>query len=181
LSFNFGFEKKNLRLEIKEMQKKWQENRNYRRFKNENGEIVRRVITVDGVDVEVSEEVFLAYSQADRRERYIKESERGKVVSLDRLLADGAPLQKLGIEPIESAEDATIAFEDELEFARLLSLLPEALIELRDEDRKLIEALYIKGVSAREYARQHNVYHRAVIYRRDRVLEKLRNRLEKNN
>lgn len=44
------------------MKQKWQESRNYRRFKNENGEIVRRVISVDGQNVEVSEEVFLAYS-----------------------------------------------------------------------------------------------------------------------
>jgi len=62
---------------------------------------VRRVITVDGVDVEVSEEVFLAYSQADRRERYIAEEvEPGLVLSLDKLLEDGVPLEKLGVEPI---------------------------------------------------------------------------------
>ena len=161
------------------MHKKWQERRNYRRFRYENGEVVRRIITVDGVDVEVSEEVFLAYSQADRRERYIEEFERGKVISLERLLADGVPLQKFGIEPIESAEDTTISLENEAELASLLSALPEALGSLKTEDRELIEALYIKGLSAREYARQHGVYHRAVIYRRDKALEILFNKLLK--
>ncbi len=163
------------------MQKKWQESRNYRRFKDENGEVVRRIITVDGVDVEVSEEVFLAYSQADRRERYVEESERGKVVSLERLLADGAPLHKLGIEPIESAEDTTVNLETENEFAKLLSALPEVLAELTYEDRELIDALYFKGIPAREYARQLGIYHRAVIYRRDKVFLKLRQKINKKN
>lgn len=48
--------------------KKWQENRNYRRIKNENGEVIANSITVEGQDVEVSEDIFNAYAQADRRE-----------------------------------------------------------------------------------------------------------------
>lgn len=155
------------------MKQKWQESRNYRRFKDESGEVVCRVITVDGQDVEVSEEVFLAYSQAERRERYVEEYERGKVISLDRSLVDGVSLRKLGIEPVESAEDTTIALESESEFAKLLLALPEALSELSCADKELIEALYFKGMFAREYARQQNVYHRAIIYRRDKVLCKL--------
>ena len=49
--------------------KNWQESRNYRRIKDENGAVIANIITINGVDVEVSEEVFLAYSQSDRRER----------------------------------------------------------------------------------------------------------------
>jgi hypothetical protein len=63
--------------------KKWQETRNYRHIKDQNG-IIINIITVDGVDVEVNDEVFLAYSQADRRERYItEEAEAGKLLSLE--------------------------------------------------------------------------------------------------
>lgn len=47
----------------------WQKSRNYRRVKDESGNVIANIITVDGVDVEVTEEVFLAYSQADRRKR----------------------------------------------------------------------------------------------------------------
>ena len=50
--------------------KKWQESRNYRRVRDENGRVIANIITVDGIDVEVGEEVFLAYSQMERRERY---------------------------------------------------------------------------------------------------------------
>lgn len=127
------------------MKQKWQENRNYRRFKNENGEVVRRVITVDEQDVEVSEEVFLAYSQAERRERYIAEEvEPGLVLSLDKLIEDGVPLQKLGVEPIESFEDSVVELEQKTERLKLLRKLPELISSLPDEDRELIESLYLR-------------------------------------
>ena len=38
--------------------KKWQEERNYRRIYNEAGEAIANIITVDGVDVEVAEDVL---------------------------------------------------------------------------------------------------------------------------
>ena len=57
------------------------------------------IITVDGIDVEVSDEVYLAYTQLDRRERYLMEEvETDKKLSLDRLLKSGVPLEKLGME-----------------------------------------------------------------------------------
>ena len=43
--------------------KNWQKNRNYKRIKDENGNVIANIITIDGIDVEVTEEVFLAYSQ----------------------------------------------------------------------------------------------------------------------
>lgn len=42
--------------------KKWQEERNYRRIYNEDGEVIANIITVDDVDVNVAEDVYLAYS-----------------------------------------------------------------------------------------------------------------------
>ena len=158
------------------MKQKWQKSRNYRRFKNENGEVVRRVITID---VEVSEEIFLAYSQAERRERYIAEEvEPGLVLSLDKLIEDRVPLQKLGIEPIESAEDSVVELEDKAERFRQLQKLPNLLLALSDEDRKLIEALYFKGISSREYGRLIGISQRAVIKRRDRILKFLKNNIK---
>ena len=63
--------------------KKWQKNRNYRRIKDQNDTVISYVITVDGIDIEVTEEVFCVYAQADRRERYItEEQEKGKILSL---------------------------------------------------------------------------------------------------
>ena len=108
--------------------KHWQEKRNYQHVRDEAGNVRSNIITVDGNDVEVSDEVYLAYTQLDRRERYLMEEvETDKKLSLDRLLK-----------------------------------------------WQMIQALYWEGVSAREYARRLGVYHRTVLYWRDKILEKLR-------
>lgn len=155
--------------------KKWQEERNYRRIYNEAGEVIANIITVDGVDVEVAEDVYLAYSQADRRERYVREEmESGKLLSLDKLLEDEVPLEPLGVDLVPSAEDTTLEQEETSETAMQMKRLTEALSELNTAERQLLQALYFEGIPAREYARQLGVYHRTVLYRRDQLLEKLR-------
>lgn len=158
--------------------KNWQESRNYRRIKDENGAVIANIITINGVDVEVSEEVFLAYSQSDRRERYITEElEPGKILSLDKLLEDEVPLSKFGIEQEPSAESILLGQEDDQEKAVQKARLTAMLSELNEEEKGLIQALFFEGVSAREYARRLGVYHRTVIYRRDKLLEKLRRKI----
>lgn len=155
--------------------KKWQEERNYRRVRNEAGEVIANIITVDGMDVAVPEDVYLAYSQADRRERYVREEmESGKLLSLDKLLEDEVPLEPLGVEMSPSAEDTVAEREETSETVMQLKRLTEALSELNTAERQLLQALYFEGISAREYARQLGVYHRTVLYRRDQLLEKLR-------
>ena len=155
--------------------KKWQESRNYRQVKNDAGEIISYIITVDGIDVEVPEGVYRAYSQADRRERYVREEmEAGKLLSLDKLLEDDVPLEPLGVDLVPSAEATTLEQEESSETARQLKKLAEALSGLNTAERQLLQALYFEGIPAREYARQLGVYHRTVLYRRDKLLEKLR-------
>ena len=79
--------------------KKWQEERNYRRVRNEGGEVIANIITVDGMDVEVPEDVYLAYAQADRRERYITEEQSsGKLLSLEQMENDALLPDYVGAE-----------------------------------------------------------------------------------
>ena len=61
---------------------KWQEERNYRRVRNEGAKSSPISSLVDGMDVEVPEDVYLAYAQADRRERYIMEEQSSGNCSL---------------------------------------------------------------------------------------------------
>ena len=92
--------------------KHWQEKRNYQHVRDEAGNVRSNIITVDGIDVEVSDEVYLAYTQLDRRERYLMEEvETDKKLSLDRLLKSGVPLEKLGMEKSPSAEDIVLQNE----------------------------------------------------------------------
>lgn len=153
----------------------WHKNRNYRRIKDEKGNVIANIITIDGVDVEVTEEVFLAYSQADRRERYITEElEPRKILSLDRLLEDNVPLDELGAEQEPSAENSLLDQVDAIEKAQQKTRLITILSDLDNEEKQLIQALFFNGISAREYARQMGVQLRTVQYRRDKLLDKLR-------
>lgn len=158
---------------------KWQESRNYRRIKNENGEVVANVITIDGQDIEVSANIFDAYSQADRRERYLLEEQSvGKLLSLEQMEADDLLPAYVGAETAPSAEEETLAHEEHQELAQQKQILLMALLSLDDRDRELINALFFDAVSTRAYARQIGVTQRAVIKRRDRILRDLKKYFE---
>ena len=86
--------------------KNWQKNRNYKRIKDENGNVIANIITIDGIDVEVTEEVFLAYSQMDRRERYFfEENGVNKELSLEQMSQDRVQLSYVGAEMTPRAVD----------------------------------------------------------------------------
>ena len=160
---------------------KWQENRNYRKIRDENGTVIANIITVDGRDVAVTEDVFAAYAQMDRRERYLSEDlPTGKVLSMEQMAEDGVLPDYVGAETAPSAEDCVLARESEREREELTSLLLAALIALEDRDRQLITALFYDRLSTREYARRIGVTQRAVIKRRDRILKDLKKYFEKS-
>ena len=169
---------KNLRLESRKM-KKWQEERNYRRIYNEAGEVIANIITVDGVDVEVAEDVYLAYSQADRRERYVREEQfSGKLLSLEQMAEDDLLPDYVGAEAAPSAEEVALEREQAQSFAEWKEMLLLAMLSLNDADRELINALFFDGASTRDYAARIGITQRAVIKRRDRVLRDLKKYFE---
>lgn len=155
--------------------KNWKETRNYRQIRNEAGEVVAYVINVDDIDVEVSKDIYLAYAQADRRERYVMEEQSvGKLLSLDQMERDGLLPDYVGAETAPSAESEVMESEERLELAEQKQLLLLALLSLKDTDRELINALFFDGVSTRKYAERVGVTQRAVIKRRDRILRDLK-------
>ena len=158
--------------------KNWQESRNYRRIKDKDGNVIANIITIDGVDVEVTEDVFLAYSQADRKERYQDElQEEHPQISLEFLTDHDVPVD-LHMQRHEiSAEDAAIQREDHVEHIVRKERLTTALRSLSIEDQALIQALFFEGISTRAYAKKLGVYQRAVIYRRDKLLAELKKKI----
>ena len=153
--------------------KKWQENRNYRKICDDKGEVVDHIITVDGIDVSVPEDVFSAYARMDRRERYLSEDvpAGGQQLSLEQMAEDGVLPDYVGEEMSPSAEDCCLRQE-------MSSMLLAALLSLEDRDRQLIIALFYNRLSTREYARRLGITQRAVIKRRDRILKDLKKYFE---
>lgn len=156
--------------------KKWQESRNYKRLKDEGGNVIANIITVDGVDVEVTEEVFLAYSQEDRRERYQDEQqEEHPQVSLELLTAHDVPIDLYMQRHEISAEDSVLQREEQAELTIHKECLADALCSLNARDQALLQALFFEGLSTRAYAKRLGVTQRAIVKRRDRILRDLKN------
>jgi len=144
----------------------WQKDRNYRKNENADGSF-RFVITVDGEDVEVGEEVYKAYSQADRRERYCVERDTGRLLSIERFAEGGISLEALLGEYAESAEDSVLR-------ATLNQRAMAAFMELEPEEQRLIQALVIDGVTERDYAASIGLSQKGVNKRKHKILEKLK-------
>jgi RNA polymerase sigma factor (sigma-70 family) len=159
------------RMEERQMQN-WQKTRNYRKFENADGSF-RHIITVDGTDVEVSREVYEAYSQGDRRERYQSERDAGRMFSLERMDEDDVQLSYLTDRHIESAEDSAIREILSRQAVAALSLL-------NPEERQLIQAVVMEGVPENDYAATIGVVQSTVHKRKKRLLKKIFNLLELN-
>lgn len=157
--------------------KRWQSSRNYRKIRRADGS-VKYIITVDGVDVEVTNDVFTVYSRMDRRERYLEERD-SKVVflSIDKMLEDGTNIDKHIPKPSPSAEYVAVTNEDEAELAALLGRLPDAMARLNEKERELVRQIYITGISLREYSKSNEIPTMTVHYRLQKVLKKLKNYL----
>ena len=161
--------------------KKWQKDRNYKRVKDKDGNVVANIITVFGQDVEVSDEVFAAYSQMDNHARYIMEdAPKGKELSLEQMMEDGAPVETTVYDAVLSAEDIYIAHETEKLRAEQIEQLPLTLEKLSDNERNLVDALFFRGMGVREYAREIGVPPMKIGRDRDRILAKLKKYFSKS-
>ena len=155
--------------------KKWQEERHYRRTHNESREALANIIPVAGVDVEAAEDVYPAYSQAYRRERYVREEQfSGKILSLEQMAEDDLLPDYVGAEAAPSAEEEALEREQAQSLAERKEMLLLAMLSLNDADRELINALFFDGASTGDYAARIGITQRAVIKRRDRILRDLK-------
>ena len=101
--------------------KNWKDECNYRRIKDENGVVTAHVIMIGGQDILVSNEVYEAYSQMGRQERYQEQLLQDiPHVSLEKLADACVPIEEYMLEQAPSPEDICISMEDQAEQAALL-------------------------------------------------------------
>ena len=167
---------------------KWHEYHNYKRLKNDDGTITY-IIMVDGVDVEVNEEIYRIYAKFSRKMRYMEldlkndrvlQNADGKAV----LGKDGLPiilpereisLDKLCEEdwhfpsPSLTPEEVYFAHEysDETKLRRCIRLL-------NYDEQALIEALYFAGLTERGYAEILGISKTALHARKLKALRKIK-------
>lgn len=129
----------------------------------------KHYIYVSNTLVEVSEEVYLAYYQEDRRRRTADEKEqRNGTVSYDNLdTVELSGAERFADRTAVSVEDAAIdrIMADKLH--RCIDRLPR-------EDRALIRALFFDGLSERKYAEKLGIHHMTVHNRKVAILRTLK-------
>ena len=159
-----------------------------------------RFIEIDGEQIPVTEEVYFAFKRPAWRERKRKERERRcldensnrcikncRVCDLERAKNNLPPMKRdMGNVSIERLKDDGFELADPFVLEELvaekimLEELAAALGELNQDDRALVDALFFKEMTERDYANEINITHQGVNRRKQRVLKNLR-RLSKIN
>ena len=94
-------------------------------------------------------------------------------ISLERTIEDGIHIETLeNAEP--SAEEICLEHENAKMREEQAKHLPVVLAQLNDDEKRLIDALYFRGLGVREYAREINVPPMKIVRDRDRILGKLK-------
>jgi len=142
-------------------------------------------LTISGQKVSVTEEVYRAYSQGHRKERYMtKDLKTGRLViagdsileiasredSYDRLLE----LDRQFADTKEPQPEEVVCK------AEMLQALEKALHTLTDEELALIQEIFYLERSEREIGRTAGIPATTIHSRKNAILKKLRKKLEKN-
>lgn len=120
-------------------------------------------IELNGRQISVSKEVYYAFKRPAWRERKRRQVRAEKELSLEAFADTG-----FEIPSGQAIVDEIV--EDKL----LLDVLSQALKELTDDERFLIDELFYNGKSEREVANEEGISQPAIHKRRNRILEKLK-------
>ena len=142
--------------------KKWQKERNYRKIQNSDN-TCRYVITIDGEDIEVNVDVYKAYSQSDRRERYLYERENGLILSIDQMDEEG---MQRHLPQTKSAEDVFMRSQKQAELQALIK-------PLSSDEQELIRRLFFDGMTEKQYADSIGLSQVAVHKRKKKIFSRI--------
>ncbi len=128
---------------------------------------------VRGIKVEVTEEVYKKYWIEANRERYL--------VRLDRQhqLLHFSDYDQPNDLYINHIADKRMSIEKQLIVKERIIHLHQVLAQLVQEERELINALYYDGKTLREVAEIDEVSPRVIMKRRNNILKKLKEILDK--
>ena len=115
------------------------------------------------------EEYRKYYHEKNVRDYQKKEAIRVGEFSYDAI--NNPEFEESGNRELMDASDES--FEDKMAYKILAEKLPEALLELDDDEAALIEEIFFKNISERELAAKYGVSHTAIQKRRKKILKKL--------
>ena len=160
--------------------KRWKRTVNHYTKKNAEGAVIGWIIRIDGRDIPVSKEVYQAYAQGNRKERYMFDERPAiTVLSMEKLAEDEVREDYVGVPCTPSCLEIILRQEEELAWEKKKAMLLPALLSLTDEERSLITKLFYDGYTQTELAQELGVNQATVSRRRDAILKKLKRAVEK--
>ncbi len=102
---------------------------------------------VKGQRVEVSEEIYRAYVQPERKQRMreYRAKDSISVISIEGLSEKGFEIE-------DETQDALTSLIENEEESELKAVLLKALSQLKERDRKIMQMVYFEGKSQKEVA-----------------------------
>lgn len=131
----------------------------------------KKFIKIEDSLLEVSKKEYEIIESEDQRRKYVKRVEKKKVISYDNKDENGTVL-------INSIKDVNYDIESEVERKLEIERLKKALLQLNDDEYKLIKELFYKEISLRKYARINGIPFTTVQSRKDKIIKKLKNILK---
>ncbi|MGX7112246.1 sigma factor [Gemella cuniculi] len=126
---------------------------------------------VNGKKVKVSKEVYKVYWQEKNHENYLKQVDRKKHLLLFSSFDRDGHFENNII-------DENVDVEKIIQTQMMIDAVRNALSKLNDEEREIIDRLYYNEETLRSVAKAKSISHPALIKRRNKILEKLKELLK---
>ena len=131
----------------------------------------KKFIPLHGMLMEVTPEQYIDFYKLRRRQKYLDErSAANGDISIDMLTMPNFN----GADILAFNEDVAEQVANQI----MMDKLHDGLGLLTADEMELIEALFYKGLTEREYAKMKGVYHNAIHKKKMRILRKLKTFLE---
>ncbi len=145
-------------------------------FKQENKEMEEKMrknyfLFVNGKKVEVSEEIYKVYWQEKNHEKYLKQVDRRNHLLFFSSFDHDGHFE-------DSIVDEGFDVDKIVQTQMMIEAVRDALSKLNDEEREIIDRLYFNDETIRSVAETKKISHPALIKRRNKILEKLRELLK---
>ena len=165
--------------------KNWRKDRNYRKRENADGSFTY-IIGIDGVAVEVTEEIYSEYAKADRKMEYMEndlkrnrvlQGSDGKAVLGKNGLPVMLPEREISLDKLidENWEfPSTAPTPEDIVFRQLeIETLRSFFKSLTSKERSLFIAIYLKGMTEREYSLKTGIAQKTINDRKRKIRDKV--------
>ena len=127
---------------------------------------------VNGQKVKVSEDIYKVYWREREHEKYLEQVDRkNHLLFFSSLDQDG--------HFAETLVDESVDVEKIVETQMMIEAVRNAISKLNTEERDIIERLYFNDETLSSVARDKGVTYQTIQWRKDRILRKLKEILEK--